>query len=142
MSLIDSQNLFSDDQTLILTVAGGEVASTNIIDLGVDRDIGKGEPVPVLIQITTAVESGGAGTLQVKLQTDDNASFSSPTDLYDSGALAKTVLVEGYKIPLNFVPRENERYLRVTYTPGTADLTAGAVLACIGSEDQTNLANV
>ena len=141
MSLVDSQNTLSDDQTLIQTVAAGAVASTNVIDLSVDRDIGKGEPVPFLAQITTACV-GATGTLTLILETDDNEAFASAEALWTSEAIPVANLVAGYKFPLNFLPRTNQRYLRVTYTVGTADFTAGAIFTAIGSEDQTNLVNV
>lgn len=139
---MDSQNTLSDDQTLVITVAGSPVASTNYIDLGADRDIGKGEPVPFLAQITDAFTSGGAATLQLLLETDDNSSFSSAETLWDSGAIPKATLVAGYKFPLNFIPRTNQRYLRCTLTVGTADGTGGTIFIAVGAPDQTNLANV
>lgn len=135
--LIDSQNEFSNKQAITVTAP-----STNIIDLGVDRDIGKGEPVPILVQVTTAFTAAGAATLTVDLETDDNASFSSATNLWTSGAIGKATLVEGYKFLINYIPRENERYLRLNYTVATGPMTAGNIEACIASEDQTNLANV
>ena len=138
--LIDSQNEFSNKQTVAIAV--GNVDSTNIIDLGVDRDIGKGEPVPIRIQVTTDIESAGAGTLQVILLTDDAANFPSAETLYTSGVIAKGTLVAGYVFELNYVPRTNQRFLKLNYVVGTADLTAGNIQAQIGSHDQTNKANV
>ena len=138
--LIDSQNEFSDDQTLAIAV--GDQASSNLVDLSVDRDIGKGEPVPLLVQITDDATSGGAGTLQVLVQSDGDVAFGSPSVLYTSEVIALATLVAGYKFLINFVPRANERYVRVLYRIGTADLTGGTVHASMGSEDQTNLVNV
>ena len=40
----DAQNLFSDAQALTVTAD-----STNVIDLGVDRNVGQGEPLAVVI---------------------------------------------------------------------------------------------
>ena len=140
MSLLDSQNELSNKQTLIAAV--GTHVSTNVIDLSVDRDIGKGEPVPFLAQITTLVESGGAATLQLILETDDNEAMASAETLYTSEVITLAALVAGYKFPINFVPRTNQQYLRASYVIGTADITAGAIQCSIGSEDQTNLVNV
>lgn len=140
MSLLDSQNELSNKQTLIAAV--GTHVSTNVIDLSVDRDIGKGEPVPFLSQITTLVTSGGAATLQLILETDDNEAMASAETLYTSEVIALATLVAGYKFPINFVPRTNQQYLRASYVIGTADITAGAIQTSIGSEDQTNLVNV
>ena len=138
--LLDSQNELSSKQSLIAAV--GTVVSTNVIDLSVDRDIGKGEPVPFLAQITTTVTSGGAATLQLVLETDDNEAMASAETLYTSEAIALATLVAGYKFELNHIPRTNQRYLRASYVIGTADITAGAIQTSVGSEDQTNLVNV
>jgi hypothetical protein len=59
------------------------------------------------------------------LQTDDNASFSSTTDIVAS--VQKIAMAAGDKIVLA-VPYENEQYLRLNYTMGgtspTVSLTA------------------
>lgn len=135
--LIDSQNEFSQDQAITATAA-----STNIIDLSLDRDIGKGEPVPILVQVTTTFTAAGAATLTVDLETDDNSSFSSATNLWTSGAIGKATLVAGYKFLIHYMPRANEQYLRLNYTVATGPMTAGKIQACIASEDQTNESNV
>jgi hypothetical protein len=140
MSLIDSQNEFSDGQTLAMAV--GDHASTNLVDLSLARNIGIGEPVPLTVQITDDATSGGAGTLQILVESDADVAFGSPSVLYTSAAIALGTLVAGYKFPISFVPRVNEQHIRILYRVGTADLTGGTVDANIGSEDQTNLVNV
>jgi hypothetical protein len=142
--IIDSQALFSDDQAVTATAV-----SSNIIDLGatgtvpggstaLSRDIGKGTPVEILIQWTVAAVSGGASTVTVDLETDDNSSFSSATTLATTGAIAKATLVAGYQMKIHYMPRGAERYIRLNYTVATANLTAGAVTAGIVAGVQTN----
>lgn len=137
--ILSAQSLFSDDQDLSQTA--GNYASTNVIDLGATgtpvegaaalvRDIGKGTPIPLLMQVTETFTSGGAATLVVALQVDDNDSFSSATTVWTSETLALATLAAGYELPIDYVPQGvNERYVRLYYTIGTATTTAGTVTA-------------
>jgi len=124
--ILDKENLFSDDQAIT-----GTANSTNVIDLGVVRDIGKGVPVPVLIQVTESFN--GADTISAQVQTDDNESFSSATTLATSGNVAIADLVAGYQFPIQYMPTGTERYLRIVYTftgataPTQGKVTAGVV---------------
>ena len=126
--LLDKQNLFSDAQTLI--AAAGDVVSTNVIDLGVARNIG-GDTDPkleLLAQIvTTYLASGGASTVKLLVQTSpDNSSW---TTLAQTEAIAKASLVAGYRFGINKLPSPTSRYLRLVYTIATNDGTAGAITA-------------
>lgn len=106
---VDNQQLFSDAQALTASAA-----STNLIDLGADRDIGKGEPMALVITVDVAL-AGTTPTFQPKIQTDDNSSFSSATDLLTGQQYS--ALAAGAKIVIP-VPETNERYLRAYYTLG------------------------
>lgn len=111
---IDAQNLFCDSQNF--DTVGAEV-STNVIDLGVDRDIGVGEPMGVVLTVEVAADFTTTDeTYQIDVQTDDNYSFSSASVIARRIPLAAeltkgTVMV----IPL---PNTNERYLRLSVTGG------------------------
>lgn len=135
--LMDDQNLLSDKQAITATAN-----SEDIFDASVDRDLGKGNKIPVNIQVTTDFVSGGASTLTVSMETDDNASFSSAETIWTSAAIPKASLVAGYKFDIAALPRTNQRYIRLVYTVGVADFTAGNISASFGSEDQTNIKNV
>ncbi|UQO04992.1 hypothetical protein L0Z13_11620 [Burkholderia multivorans] len=75
--IIDSLLEFSRAQALTATGA-----STNIIDLGSDRDIGPGQPLWAVIAVQVAADNTtGDETYSIALQTDDNAAFSSPTTI-------------------------------------------------------------
>jgi hypothetical protein len=103
---------FSRNQALT-----AKAASTNVIDLGVDHDIGRGEPMAVTIHVgVSASANDGNETYTFTLQTDDNSSFSSATNL-TSITVAAADLVAGYKFFIG-VPKANERYLRMNYTLG------------------------
>ena len=140
MRIMDSKNTLSDNQTLIFAV--GTANTTNSINLSADRDIGRGEPVDVLAQITDDFLSAGAATLQLILETDDNVGFASAETIYDSGAIGKAALVAGYKFNIPYFPRTNQQWVRGRLIIGTADGTAGTILISIGAKGQNNLVNV
>lgn len=133
---MDRQNLFSAAQAITST---GDTASTDIIDLGSTRDVGVGGPLEVIVVIDTTFTSGGAGTLDIKLQTDTSSGFGSAVTLASTGATALASLTAGAAIARFKVPRGTLRYLRLVYTVATAAMTAGAVTAgiSIGRQDTT-----
>lgn len=112
--ILDSQNLFSDAQAL--TASG---ASTNLIDLGADRDIGIGEPMTVVITVDVAADGTTTDeTYTFAIQTDDNAAFSSATTV-ESRAVAYASLTAGSKHVISIAPDNRmERYVRVYATLG------------------------
>ena len=121
---IDSLLEFSRAQAL--TASG---ASTNIIDLGSDRDIGPGRPLWVVVAAAGAARNTtGAETYSIALQTDDNAAFSSPTTIA-TVAPAAASLTAGARLVIG-MPFANERYLRLNYTLGgtTPSVTLNAFL--------------
>ena len=128
--ILDNQTLLSNQQAITATAA-----STNVIDLGpigygIVRDIGKGKPIPILVQVTEAFTAAGAATLTVALQTDDNAGFGSPKTAYTTAAIALADLKAGNQITLDYIPRgTNERFMRLYYTVATGPMTAGKVHA-------------
>ena len=96
-----------------------DAASTNVIDLGADRDIGPGEDMKIVVSFDVAM-GGSSPTLAVQVQTDDNSSFSSATTVQTSrtisAAAAGDTLVMG-------LPDQNERYIRLNYDVGGSNPT-------------------
>lgn len=133
--MIDSQQLFSNEQVLTASTA-----STNVIDLGVSRDIGRGEPMAIVVVANVSADAAsGNETYQVNVQTDDNEAFSSATTLTQN-PIDRDDLIAGSRhvIPLGF---KNERYLRLNYALGgtTPSVTLTAFLqpmSMIASEDK------
>ncbi len=128
--IIDQLNQFSSAQAI---TAIGSTPSTNVVDLGVARDIGGAatENLALLVQVVTAFTSGGSATLQVQFQTSpDNATWSNPAI---SDAIPVAQLVAGYKFLVNELPGPTSRYLRLNYIIGTAVMTAGTLTAAIVS---------
>lgn len=118
--VLDKDLTFSTAQTF---GSGTTTGSTDVIDLGSIRDIGEGERLALLVQVTTALV--GAGTLQVVLQTDDNAGFASATTVQTLGTFASAApagtKIIGYIAPTAVL----ERYVRLAYVAGV--VSAGAV---------------
>jgi hypothetical protein len=136
--MILSKELELSDAQQISTTAN----STNVIDLGstgtvlggpaaLVRDIGKGEPVPVLIQVETAFATNQPGTLQIKVVNGATTTLSGATTLVETPALAASTLVAGYQIPIQFLPEKiTQRYLGIVYTC-TNTVATGTVTAAI-----------
>lgn len=123
--IFDNTNIFSDDQAITATAA-----STNVIDLGASRgDIGKGIPIPILVQVTTAFAT--LTSLTVAIQTDSVENFASPKTLTEQ-TIALASLTAGAKFGFNILPLgTDERYLRVYYTVTGSNATAGNITAGI-----------
>lgn len=130
--IIDKTLMFSDAQAIT-----ADAASTNVIDLGADRDLGVSEGLWVCGVVTTTLDSAGeAATLTVSLQTDSDSAFGSATALHTTAALAEAVLVAGYFFLKIKLPQVTERYLRLYYDRGTEDFTGGTVTAWLGDPPQ------
>ena len=119
--ILDAEQQFSDAQALTATAA-----STNYINLSADRDIGRGEPMAVVITVGVAL-AGTSPTFLPSIETDDNTGFASATTLISGQTY--TALAVGDKIVLP-VPHTNEQYIQVRYTLGgtTPTVTVDAYL--------------
>jgi hypothetical protein len=121
--IVSAENEFSNDQNVT-----ANAASTNVIDLGTDRNMAPGEPVEVVIQLTS--DAGGTNpTLDVDLEQDDNDSFSSATVLASAAQISGGVA--GDRASIRFLVPNTQRYLRLNYTVGGTspdyDIWAGIV---------------
>jgi hypothetical protein len=111
MAWVDKRLEFSDAQAVT-----ADAVSTNVVDLSSDRDIGVGSPLWVIICVDVATDgTTGDETYEVELQTDDNSSFSSATEIgmvtIPRGTAAGSIFSIGF-------PVRNERYLRLNYDVG------------------------
>lgn len=111
--LIDVQNVFSDAQALTATAV-----STNVIDLGADNNVGIGEPMAVVIQLTVAADATtGDETYTAAIKTDSAVGFGSSTTLTTLTITRGDAAGTQYQYIL---PKSTDlkRYLRVDYTLG------------------------
>ncbi len=133
--MYDKHLTFGTDQAVTATAA-----STDIVDLGVVRDIGNGEPLELVVLCTEAATAAGAATVTFTFETDDNSGFSSAATLAATTAIGKASLTAGTEVLRVKVPLGVERYLRMNYTVATGPLTAGKFTAFLAEERQANTA--
>lgn len=141
--IIDNSLLLSDAQAVTASAA-----STNVIDLGTTgtpfgasaallRDLGRGQEVDLAVTVNQAF--AGLTNLQVSVQVSpDNATWTTVS----SGAVVPLAsLVAGYqfKVPGSIEEGVNARYLRLYYTVGGSNATAGKITAAVVASRQTNL---
>lgn len=127
MAYVDAQLLFSDAQAIT-----ADAASTNLIDLGVARNLFQGKSMSVVISADVAADLTTTDeTYVVRLDTDDNSSFSSATTLVSQTVPAADLAL--YKIVVLGVPATAavERYIRLYYDVGgtTPTVTVTAYLS-------------
>ena len=135
----DYQAYFSEDQDI--SQVAGTYVSTNSYDFtATPRAWGPGKIVPIVAQITAAVTSAGAATLQIQVIEDANAALDDgPVVIYTTPALAKAALIAGFTVIFP-IPVETigARYLGLQYVVGTATTTAGTISAWIADVVQTS----
>lgn len=123
--ILDEQAIFSDKQAVTV-----DAASTNIIKF--KGEVAFGTPIEIFGEIVEAFKSTEVASIVVKLQTDDNAAFSSATDLVTETLSAITL---GTKFKLKYLPKGNEGYVRLyydlTFKTGVSAATEGKITAGI-----------
>lgn len=115
---------FSEEQDLG-SADGETVVSTNVIDTGVEKDIGPGVGVQVVATVTESFAGGTA--VQFVLFTDTAAAMTTaPVAILSSPVTVIANLAAGDKVDLGRVPAGANRYFRVSYVV-TGTMTAGMV---------------
>tara|TARA_R110002153_G_scaffold300_4_gene1462 strand:- start:1892 stop:2341 length:450 start_codon:yes stop_codon:yes gene_type:complete len=129
--ILDERTEIADALALGTSGTGRQLVGDQI-DLGsAVRDVGAGYPLFVVIQVDTAVTSGGSATVDFEIVSDAAAAIATngtATLHATTGAIAKGTLVAGYKAVIA-LPQGNdyEQFLGVVANVGTAALTAGKV---------------
>ena len=132
---IDKQNCFTTDYNGVAFTATGQIG--DVIDLGLG-DIGKSQDQAPWLYLKVAEAYNNLTNIAFKLQTDDNAAFSSPTDM----EVQKTVLLAGLTLNAELIkvrlPIGCERYIRLYGTvTGTAP-TTGKLAAFLAEDIQAS----
>lgn len=128
---VDANLLLSDAQALTATAA-----STNLVDFNVDRDMGRGEPLALVITVDVLADGTTTDeTYAFAIETDDNAAFSSATALV-SRTIGYADLTAGSQHIIPFT-LSNERYVRLYATLGgtTPSVTITAHIAPMNQID-------
>lgn len=141
--ILDKQNVFDWDAALTSTRA-----STDIIDLVSKRDVGSSyvdnPNLKVRVQVgSTSFASTGSSTLVITFEGSTDAStwdtYISVPSIAKASMTANAVLAD-FAVPNRSLGKSLPRYLRLNYTVGTADFTAGALKAFLFLDDQANIA--
>lgn len=140
--ILDSQNLFDTSSTALTSTR----QSTNIIDLSVARDMGIGDDPALKVRVqtgSTAFASTGSSTLVIAVQgSTDNSTwdtYQSSPSIAKASMAANTVLWD-INLPRPFLGFSRPRYLRLNFTVGTADFTAGGLTAWMNLDNDQNIA--
>jgi len=130
MAILDLRQELSDQQDGGSFTTGVN-ASTNVIDTELaNSNIGAGSPLRVNVTVGDEAVAGTSSTVQAVLEhSTDNSTYVT---LLAGVAIAEATLVVGAVMLRAVVPDNTFRYLRISYTVGTADLSAGHFNADIG----------
>lgn len=128
--ILDAQNLF-DEAAAHLTTEG----STNVIDLGPlqgsVRDIGVGESLHAVVQVTEAfTDAGSDSTMTVEIEADDDVAFGSPEAKKQTLGTFAALSAIGARFVAKLQPEILvKRYIRLKYTVANGNLTTGKFTA-------------
>lgn len=139
--IFSAQQLFSDDQAITATAV-----STNVIDLGaagtpydaaaaLNQDVGKGNPVCLLAQVTEDFDN--LTDLTIAIETGSTTSLGT---VVADVTIALADLTQGKQIPIQYLPNDiTERYLGLRYTVNGTAPTTGKFTSGITMGNQTNI---
>lgn len=136
--ILDERSEFAD-ATALSTAATGRALVGDVMDLGaVSQDIGNGQSLYLVIQVDTAVTSGGSATVSFEVASDAQAAIAvdgTATVHAVTAAIPKASLVAGYMVAAVMLPIGTyERYLGIIQNVGTAALTAGKINAFLTTD--------
>lgn len=137
--IIDDRLEFADAASV--AAAAGTALIGDVIDLGVvQRDIGAGQPVFLVITCATSILAASGGTIKFILASDAQAAIAvdgSATVHLDTGTFVTNVDASNrwdagaviFAAPLPIEGATYERYLGILATIATATVTQGAINA-------------
>jgi hypothetical protein len=132
--ILDERTEFCD-ATALSTAATGLALIGDVIDSSVARNVGNGKQLFLVVEVTTAVTSGGAATVAFVLASDAQAAIAvdgTASEHARTQLIAVASLVAGYRYIIAVPPEGDkpyERYLGLLQNVGVAALTAGNVNA-------------
>jgi len=135
MSIVDNNLYMSDAQAVTATAS-----STRSLDMATaTRNVGGGQSIELVIQVATTVAASG-GASNVTFSLDDSADNTSFAVVVATMAIPKATLVAGYEALRIRLPLGLRRYIQVSYTVDTNNLTAGAFNAYLVLDRHDNVA--
>lgn len=133
--ILDELTEFADN--LDISATAGTALLGDIIDLTIGRDIGQGQPVYLVIQVTVAFV-GATATVDFRLRSDSIEAINATTSTahLSTGPIPIATLVIGYRAVIPIPPQGDayERYLGLQAVTATATTTAGSINAFLTTE--------
>ncbi len=121
--ILDERLEFADAAAVALNTSSQILG--DVIDTGAfTKDLGAGETLYLVIQVSTVF--GGAGNVTFQLYSHTSTTVNSGTSHYTTGALAYTVYTAGYTIAIALPAASYAQYLGI-YETTSGNLTSGAV---------------
>lgn len=105
----------------------------------ITRNLGRGTPIPVLIQVIETFAT--LTSLTITIETADDAGLSSgAVVLASSGAIPLATLVAGHRPTFTrfLLDATLKSYFGLRYTVGGSNATAGKITAALATEVQAN----
>lgn len=132
--ILDKRTEFCD-ATALNTGAAGTYLIGSQIDLSVARDVGNGQPVYLVILVSTGITvASSTGTVSFSLASDDSASISTSTSTIHlttpAFATSTSAIAAGTVLACVALPLEGNAYepfLGILQTTGTTAINAGAI---------------
>lgn len=125
--MIDAKLIFSEAQAIT------ESAASNVLNMGVANANLGDAPLKVRFIVEETFDStNDTATLTIALQ--HSATDFGGTAVLVQGAehaISATTLIKGVYLPEFAIPKEHMQYLRLYYTVGTQNFTAGKLTAWI-----------
>lgn len=119
--MLSNLDIFSDDQAIT-----ADAVSTNFVDVG--KHAGKGEPIDILVRVTTAFDN--LTSLHVSVQECDTTA-GTYTDVLSTPEVVLADLAIGYEFVIRYLPKVTDRYIKLHYdVTGTAP-SAGKIFAAL-----------
>jgi hypothetical protein len=137
--ILDNELVLSEGQDLSQTASS--YYSTNVINLGSKRDIGKGQP----LYLVGCVEEGFASattnsTLQLALIQEDDTTLDGDSEVVIETAPIPEADLKAGKVIAIPLPAGimDKQYIGVKYTIGTATTTAGKMTTFLALQPPLN----
>lgn len=138
--ILDKTLTFSENQAVTATAISTNVIQLPAVDTvpgesaGIARNLGAGNEIPLLIQVTEAFAT--LASLTITLETADNAALSSnAVVMFSTGAIPAASLVAGYKTAIRWLPDMTmKEFVGLRYTVGGSNATAGKITAALATE--------
>ena len=137
---VDDTLLLCDNQETI--GSSTSVYSSQAINLGTVRDVGKGEPAYLVINVTTLFESGTSiGTVVFALVDEEDETLAGTSVVIVQTAPILVSALTAGRIIVIPIPAglTTQQYLGLKVTLAAEEVTAGKIDAFIALDAQTNI---